>query len=129
MNFKGVGTSSNYGPKRSHPGPDDHSSALLQRSLRFDELLGRFGNEPHALSEHDLNELVCECMRHGDVKALRGILAAPAAQTLHTLDVPRQISPAVPSPMWLIGSLDRRHRSDLPNSQRGLASSSMMQRA
>lgn len=87
MKFQSLGAGSNCGLKRSCPLPDDSPSSPLQRSLRFDELLGKFGKEPHALSEHDLNQLVCECMFHGDVEALRDILAA---QRLQTLDIPRQ---------------------------------------
>lgn len=87
MNLRGLDTSGSDRLKRRYPYPDDPSSLPLQRSLRFDELLGKFGKEPHSLSEHELNELVCECMFHGDVEALRKILAA---QLLQTLDIPRQ---------------------------------------
>lgn len=87
MHSRGLGTSGSDRLKRRYPYSDDPSSSPLQRSLRFDELLGKFGKEPHSLSEHDLNELVCECMFHGDVGSLRNILAA---QLLQTLDIPRQ---------------------------------------
>jgi hypothetical protein len=85
MNFKGLATSSGYGPKRAYPFPDGHPSSLPERSLRFDELLGKFGRGPHALNEHELNELVFECMFHGDVEALASVLAT---RPLHTLDIP-----------------------------------------
>lgn len=74
------------GLKRRNPFPDGPSSLPPQRSLRFGELLDKFGNEPHALSEHELNELVCECMFHGDVKALRSILET---RPMPTLDISR----------------------------------------
>jgi hypothetical protein len=100
MNYKGLGPSGNCGLKRSYPCPDDRSSSPPQRSGRFDELLDRFGKEPHALSEHDMSELVCECMSHGDVEALRMILKA---QPMHTLDISR---PADERAWWtLLGDL------------------------
>jgi hypothetical protein len=75
------------GPKRPFPFSSvDHRPSQLKRSARFDELVGKFSKEPHALTELDLNELVCECMFHGDVESLRGIFEARA---LHELDIPR----------------------------------------
>ncbi|MDR6535405.1 hypothetical protein [Variovorax soli] len=90
--------SNRYSPSRRHyhqalPTSDwreelcELRTAARKRSALFNQMIARFALDSAAVpTEDELNSLICECMRHGETKALNAILAQESPRTLCILE-------------------------------------------